>query len=187
VRESRTRVAIVICRLVYANSWLFPHTCTRCVARVSRQDRNASSGRVREEKSTCASAGISRILEKERRTHAKEEDGGRHVTPVRSSAESSQPPTWPIQGEIYPSALPATSCIGTFLILPLPIYQESPHCYFPFPRTRLPVCPPPTHSSPTRTGHVSQAFPRDEFVSAKVTGEIFRATVTWNLLLLKTR
>jgi hypothetical protein len=40
-----------------------PHTCTRRTARVSRQDRNAFSGRVRE---AYLPARVSRILEKER-------------------------------------------------------------------------------------------------------------------------
>lgn len=143
--------------------------------------RNASSARVRR-----GLLRASRILEKERRTRTRERRGERrheakkergrssHMTLARSSTtESSRPnltyPRWDLSIGF--------TCHGLYrylpYCLPLPIYQESPHRYFPFPRTDHPV--PAAHSYESR---ISSFSVRRVRVPLKVTGKIFGATIT---------
>lgn len=188
-KSDACHVTIMICRR------LFSHTCTRSAARVSRQDRNASSGRVRGERPTWFP--ILRACfayPRKGAPNTREPKGKREKKDTICERRGWRIATWPLHGPPFLGGiLPAPNltyprwdlsvgftCHELYRYLP---YIASaylpgiPALLFPIPANPSPGVHHPS-GPPTRTGHVSQAFPRDEFVSAKVTGEIFRATVT---------
>jgi len=112
------------------------HTCTCRTVRVSHQDRNASSARVREAYGYPRKGALNK---RERRDTKQRKKGERIATwPSHGPPRWNPPdPTWPIQGEIYPSALPAMSSIGIFLTTTAYL-QGIPTLLFPIPANRPP-------------------------------------------------
>lgn len=129
---------------------------------------------------------VSRILEKERWTRTREKGRKETRSEERRRKEVA---AWPLHGPprtessrpnlTYPrwDLSVGFTCHGLYrylpYCLPLPIYQESPHCYFPFPRTDHPASA--AHSYESR---ISSFSVRRVRAPLKVTGKIFGATIT---------